>query len=389
MIAMVFYFVFLASAGYAGVCSEWQWPLFLTGACACAFAVGHLGASLGPWADRTSAVLCSETPGLAFADVSANLLANYAIIGSVVSTVLMLMLTALQLGFGWGDSQIITIYGVLCLLSIAVIQATREPPAPVDEKRAMTFRDSVKLLLSFYGDPRALLLSVLPLATGCLSSWKTAGLTALLKQTLGSQYLGLFLVAQASFTIIFAKLSEHAIHRLGAEAVMFVGSLACVAGPALYLFTDLAFHGWWIVVFYVIVGLVWAVYETAARAIVLEHFRGKMAAAAFSSMTVQMFFGGMVFYFMDVFSSPTGSSADACAGGGATSLAARAAGHPAAHLEREPMAELEAWVVLVLGLLVMPCLFAANSLKAAGAEQSAAAEAAAEAVSEPAGGEVV
>eukprot|EP00932_Pfiesteria_piscicida_P013247 SRR837773.24767.p2 GENE.SRR837773.24767~~SRR837773.24767.p2 ORF type:complete len:486 (-),score=145.42 SRR837773.24767:96-1376(-) len=384
MMSMVLYFVFLAAAAYVGMCSAWQWPLYLVGACACALAVAHLGAGLGPWADRTTVLLCSEAPGLAFADVSAKLLANYAVIVYVVQTALMLMLSALQLAFGWPESQIISIYGVLCLASIAIMAATREPPAAseatdnslgaeedgedVKGKEGKLEGRSIRMVLTFYQDPRAILLAVLPLATGCMSSWKTAGLSSLLKYTLGQKYIGIVMIAQTAATIVFSKLFEQAIHALSVEAVMLVGSVACVAGPALYLFTDLAFQGWWILIFFVTVGLVWAVYDTAARTIVLRHFHGELSAVAFSSVNMLTFLGGMVFYFMDVLSAKGGSTSVACGGPGAAAAAASAkevsAGVAHRALERDPTAELEAWVVLVLGLMVMPCLLVANRLEA-------------------------
>jgi len=361
-LGFVVYLVFLAIAGYAGMCSDWQWPLFLVGAFACGTSVAHLGAGLGPLADRTTAAVCKEIPGSEHVLVSAKVLAIQAIFNNLGQCVTMLALTVLQVLLNVEEEPIILIMAATCLLSMGLLVFSRDPPPAEEDRETPTLWEGIKLLLRYYKDPRAGLLAVYPLALSCMSSWKTAGLSSILKKTIGKQYLGVVMMLQALSTVIFAKLAHLAIDRVGNVAVMGVGALALVAGPALFLFTDLAFEDWWILIFFGIVGIAWAVYETAGRGLLLENFRGQISSVAFASMTMQTFFGGMVFYFLDFFQTPENGML--CNGAGEMIKIASAPAHEHWHMEKPFMAVAQAWIVLLLGVLVMPAVMLAEQYTA-------------------------
>eukprot|EP00405_Crypthecodinium_cohnii_P013753 CAMPEP_0206456600 /NCGR_PEP_ID=MMETSP0324_2-20121206/22466_1 /ASSEMBLY_ACC=CAM_ASM_000836 /TAXON_ID=2866 /ORGANISM="Crypthecodinium cohnii, Strain Seligo" /LENGTH=547 /DNA_ID=CAMNT_0053927569 /DNA_START=103 /DNA_END=1746 /DNA_ORIENTATION=+ len=361
---LVVYLTFLALAAAVGLCSDWQWPLFLLGAGLCGLGVALVGAGLGPMADRTTVAVCKEDPGADYATVSAKVMVIQAIFSNTAECVMMLILTILQVVLHISELWIIVVMAALCFLSAGSVLFSREPPVDDEheETEAPSIRDGFKLLLRFYKDPRASFLAVYPLALSCMSSWKTAGLTSILKVTLGEQFVGAVMIIQTISTVVFAKLAQLAINRLGNSVVMALGSLACIAGPVLYLLTDLALESWWIVVFYSIVGIAWAVYETACRGLMLDHFRGQMSSIAFASMTMQTFCGGMIFYFLDFIQSPEESSpAFSCGGSPSTQLTSTF--QQPVPLEKNPMASAQAVVVLILGLLVMPSVFLANKYK--------------------------
>merc|ERR1711904_335890 len=93
--------------------------------------------------------------------------------------------------------------------------------------------------------------------------------------------------------------NEKAITYCGTKLVMWLGTLGLIVGAILGLVTGLAHNGWFILIFFVLAGFAWAVYDTVFKVILLDHFKDEHASVAFAAAVMQSYIGQAVYYFMD------------------------------------------------------------------------------------------
>merc|ERR1712217_335671 len=263
MVLLVIFFLGYSAAGYAGKASAMQWPFYIVGAVCCGVGAALVNAGLGPWAERTTAMLCSDDENLRPDAVSAKLLANFAIILYVFQSAFMLLVSALQNLLHCSFPTIILIYGVVAAVSTCVMFLVREPPAPACETAKPDCRGQVRSMMNFYMDFRVPLLMMFPLSLGFAKSWKSTHLTAILEDTIGESQVGVVNLVMSLSAAVSTKVFEN-----------LIGVVSFLAAALLSLFTSLAYADWWILVFFVLIGISTGVFDSATRTIVLDHFPG-------------------------------------------------------------------------------------------------------------------
>lgn len=331
---LAFYFVGYGAATWVGMDSVLQWPLYLVAALSCGVGVALLGAGLGPWVDRTSNILCEEDPELILDEVSAKLLANFGMILYIAQVGFNLMLVALQELLHLSYVVIIAIFGLVAVFGALLLLSTREPPEPAGEKTRNDFRTQIKTMKGFYKDPRVLLLFPFPMAWGFSSAWKSTGLTVVLKETLGESKLGIANLVLSLSAAVSTKFFEIIMGRIGTNAVSFIGVASCLAVAALWLTTKLAYDNWWIMVFFALIGLQGGVFDTATRAINLDHFPGNQASLGMASVTQAQFLACMISFLLGDFG-----------------------------LDREQSTTVKLWAMVVFAVLTVPTLCLADHLQ--------------------------
>merc|ERR1712187_729257 len=135
-----------------------------------------------------------------------------------------------------------------------------------------------------------------------------------------------------SFTqMLCAKLFSRLIPCCGTNPIMGLGTVGLLAAPLLALFTSLPYEGWYILIFYSLAGLSWAVMGTAFKTIILDHFKDDQAGTAFGAYNSQNFIGQVIFYFLAVGGSNTMKIKEIC--------------------------------IVVFAVLIMPSVYIADSMK--------------------------
>merc|ERR1712056_103509 len=119
-------------------------------------------------------------------------------------------------------------------------------------------------------------------------------------------------LAQSFTQMVCAKLFSRLIPCFGTNPVMGLGTVGLLAAPCLALFTNLAYDGWYILIFYCLAGLGWSVMGTAFKTIILDHFRDDQAGTAFAAYNSQTFIGQVIFYFLAVGGSNTMEIKEIC-----------------------------------------------------------------------------
>merc|ERR1712113_322488 len=139
-------------------------------------------------------------------------------------------------------------------------------------------------------------------------------------------------LAQSFTQMVCAKLFSRLIPCFGTNLVMGLGTVGLLAAPCLALFTNLAYDGWYILIFYCLAGLNHSVMGTAFKAIILDHFKDVQAGTAFAAYNSQTFIGQVVFYFLTVGGSDTMKIKEIC--------------------------------IVIFAVLIMPSVFIADGMKA-------------------------
>jgi len=313
--SMLFYFIGYAMAAYMGKDSPSQWPLFMLAALGCGSGVALLGASAGPWVHRTADILCKQDPQLNRAEVSGSLLANLSIISHAFGIGFMFLLQILQDQLGVSYASCIVVYGCFSILALILMTMARDPPAPAGQQQeGEGIKRELQVTWSYYKEPRALLLSVAPLAMGIFSAWKSFDIVDVMAEPLsiGKQNVGIVNMVQSLTVIVCAKCFERAVPRCGTNPVMWLATITFLAASFLGLFTSLAHDGWLILVYFVFAGVCWAVMNTAFKVVLLDHFGGERASTAFAAYNMQTFVGQAVFYFMSVGGAQTSTVKIVC-----------------------------------------------------------------------------
>jgi len=345
MVLLLMYFVAYSAAGYAGTDSVMQWPFYIVGAVCCGVGVALINAGLGPWAERTTAMLCSDDENLRPDAVSAKLLANFAIILYVFQSAFMLLVSALQNLLHCSFPTIILIYGVVAAVSTCVMFLVREPPAPACETAKPDCRGQVRSMMNFYMDFRVPLLMMFPLALGFAKSWKSTHLTAILEDTIGESQVGVVNLVMSLSAVVCTKVFEKLMGVVGTSGVTVIGVVSFVAAALLSLFTSLAYADWWILVFFVLIGISTGVFDSATRMLVLDHFPGTQSALGQASLTQGMFLASMISFLMGIL-----------------------------HLGKTESNVLKSEIIVVLSVGVMPALRLAEMLRARQTRNDAATE---------------
>merc|ERR1719499_276306 len=162
-----------------------------------------------------------------------------------------------------------------------------------------------------------------PLALGFTKSWKSTHFTAILKDTIGESQVGV----------------------VGTSGVTVIGVVSFVAAALLSLFTSLAYEDWWILVFFVLIGISTGVFDSATRMLVLDHFPGTQSALGQASLTQGMFLASMISFLMGIL-----------------------------HLGEKESNALKSEIIVVLSVGVMPALRLAEMLRARQTRNDAATE---------------
>merc|ERR1711933_236798 len=342
LLAMSFtllYFVAVAAATFVGKENvSAQWFFYLVAAFGCGLAVALLGAASGPWVDRTADILCAEDPALNRSEVSAYLLANFQIISSAYSVFYLLMMIALMRYLDFAYPWVTVVYAGFAILAIGLVALTRDPPAPATQMQKVDSKESIKREIraaaNYYKNPRAWFLAIPALTIGIMSAWKGFDIGNILEEpgSININNAPAVNLAQSFTQMVCAKLFSRLIPRFGTNPVMGLGTVGLLAAPCLALFTNLAYDGWYILIFYCLAGLNHSVMGTAFKTIILDHFKDDQAGTAFAAYNSQTFIGQFVFYFLAVGGSDTMKIKEIC--------------------------------IVIFAVLIMPSVFIADSMKA-------------------------
>merc|ERR1712003_37089 len=342
LLAMSFpllYFVAVAAAAFVGKENvSAQWFFYLVAAFGCGLAVALLGAASGPWVDRTADILCAEDPVLNRSEVSAYLLSDFQIISSAYSVFYLLMMIALMRYLDFTYPWVTVVYAGFAILAIGLVALTRDPPAPATQTQKVGSKESIKREIraaaNYYKNPRAWFLAIPALTIGIMSAWRAFDIGNILEEpgSIDINNAPAVNLAQSFTQMVCAKLFSRLIPRFGTNPVMGLGTVGLLAAPCLALFTNLAYDGWYILIFYCLAGLSWSVMGTAFKAIILDHFKDDQAGTAFAAYNSQTFIGQVIFYFLAVGGSDTMKIKEIC--------------------------------IVIFAVLVMPSVFIADSMKA-------------------------
>merc|ERR1712190_631800 len=271
--------------------------------------------------DRTADILCAEDPALNRSEVSAYLLSNFQIISSVYSVFYLLMMIALMRYLDFTYPWVTVVYAGFAILAIGLVALTRDPPAPATQMQKVDSKESIKREIqaaaNYYKNPRAWILAIPALTIGIMSAWKAFDIGNILEEpgSININNAPAVNLAQSFTQMVCAKLFSRLIPRFGTNPVMGLGTVGLLAAPCLALFTNLAYDGWYILIFYCLAGLSWSVMGTAFKAI-----------------NSQTFIGQVVFYFLAVGGSDTMKIKEIC--------------------------------IVIFAVIIMPSVFIADSMKA-------------------------
>merc|ERR1712066_918532 len=167
-----------------------------------------------------------------------------------------------------------------------------------------------------------------------LSAWKSFDIANILDEpgSINDSNAPAVNLAQSFTQMVCAKLFSRLIPCFGTNPVMGLGTVGLLAAPCLALFTNLAYDGWYILIFYCLAGLNWSVMGTAFKTIILDHFKDDQAGTAFAAYNSQTFIGQVVFYFLAVGGSDTMKIKEIC--------------------------------IVIFAVLIMPSVFIADRMKA-------------------------
>merc|ERR1711972_663782 len=229
------------------------------------------------------------------------------------------------------------VYAVFAILAIGLVALTRDPPAPATQKQTVDSKESIKREIraaaNYYKNPRAWFLAIPALTIGIMSAWKAFDIGNILEEpgSININNAPAVNLAQAFTQMVCAKLFSRLIPCFGTNPVMGLGTVGLLAAPCLALFTNLAYDGWYILIFYCLAGLSWSVMGTAFKAIILDHFKDDQAGTAFAAYNSQTFIGQVIFYFLGVAGSDTMKIKEIC--------------------------------IVIFAALIMPAVYIADSLK--------------------------
>lgn len=128
----------------------------------------------------------------------------------------------------------------------------------------------------------------------------------ILKDTIGKNQLAIVTLILSLVAAGSTKIFEKLMGNIGTHPVMLIGSLSFVAEAMLYLFTSIAWQGWWIATFWVLIGIQFGAYDSVCRAISIDHFPGEQSAYAMASLTQWQFLAGMISFLMNLFGMDNG-----------------------------------------------------------------------------------
>merc|ERR1712217_754344 len=322
LLAMSFtllYFVAVAAAALVGKENvSAQWFFYLVAALGCGLAVALLGAASGPWVDRTADILCTEDPALNRSEVSAYLLSNFQVISSAYSVFYLLMMIALMRYLDFTYPWVTVVYACFALLAICLVALTRDPPAAATQMQKVSSKESIKkeiqATFNYYKSPRALFLAIPALTIGIMSAWKSFDIANIMDEpgSISDRNAPAVNLVQSFTQMLCAKLFSRLIPCFGTNPVMGLGTVGILTAPLLALFTNLAYDGWYILIFYCLQGLGWSVMGTAFKTIILDHFIDDQASTAFAAYNSQSFIGQVIFYFLAVGGSNTMKIKEIC-----------------------------------------------------------------------------
>merc|ERR1712050_10410 len=203
-------------------------------------------------------------------------------------------------------------------LALGLVALTRDPPAPATQKQKVDSKESMKREIraaaNYYKNPRAWFLAIPALTIGIMSAWKCFDIANILDLpgSINNRNAPAVNLVQAFTQMVCAKLFSRLIPCFGTNPVMVLGTVGLLAAPCLALFTNLAYDGWYILIFYCLAGLSWSVMGTAFKTIILDHFKDDQAGTAFAAYNSQTFIGQVIFYFLGVAGSDTMKIKEIC-----------------------------------------------------------------------------
>jgi len=248
------------------------------------------------------------------------------------------MMIALMRYLDFTYPWVTVVYAVFAILAIGLVALTRDPPAPATQMQKVDSKESIKREIraaaNYYKNPRAWFLAIPALTIGILSAWKSFDIANILDEpgSINDRNAPAVNLAQSFTQMVCAKLFSRLIPCFGTNPVMGLGTVGLLAAPCLALFTNLAYDGWYILIFYCLAGLSWSVMGTAFKTIILDHFKDDQAGTAFAAYNSQTFIGQVIFYFLAVGGSDTMKIKEIC--------------------------------IVIFGVLIMPSVFIADRMKA-------------------------
>jgi len=294
MSLMLLYFLGYAGAAMFEAGDPMQLPLFIIAALGCGFGIALQGAVKGPWTDQTINMLDVDDRG----EAQTRLLANANIIAVSIELLASLSLYLLRDFAKLSSAGCIWIYAGLSLFTFAFLVPVRDPVAGMNQVR--TLKEELRTACKHYMSPRAYLLAMLPLGVGCYAQWKTVNVTSELKKpgSIGQQRVGILQFVQSSSNLVFTKLFQKLSPCMGANQILALGCICMLSAPMLQMYLNLASDGWWILVFYIFGGMLWAMQSSTMEGVILDHFPGNQVAGAFAAYNSQTKLSTAAFSFM-------------------------------------------------------------------------------------------
>merc|ERR1711972_918229 len=196
-----------------------------------------------------------------------------------------------------------------------------------------SIKKEIQATINYYKNPRAWFLAIPALTIGIMSAWKSFDIANILDEpgSINDRNAPAVNLMQSFTQMLCAKLFSRLIPCLGTNPIMGLGTVGLLAAPLLALFTNLAYDGWYILIFYCLAGLGWSVMGTAFKTIILGHFKDDQAGTAFAAYNSQSFIGQVIFYFLAVGGSNTMNIKEIC--------------------------------IVIFGVLIMPSVFVADRMK--------------------------
>merc|ERR1712050_635878 len=218
----------------------------------------------------------------------------------------LLMMIALMRYLDFTYPWVTVVYACFAILAIGLVALTRDPPAPASQMQKVGGKESIKMEIestaNYYKSPRAWFLAIPGLTIGIMSAWKTFDIGNILDEpsSIGDRNAAAVNLMQSFTQMLCAKLFSRLVPCCGTNPIMGLGTVALLAAPCLALFTNLAYDGWYILIFYSLAGLSWSVMGTAFKTIILDHFKDDQAGTAFAAYNCQTFIGQVIFFFLAV-----------------------------------------------------------------------------------------
>jgi len=173
----------------------------------------------------------------------------------------------------------------LATASFATFASRLEPSVPVDKAALCT-----KLLAAvhLWGDPKLWLLQTTNITFGFAAAWLGGWVNSnILSVALkGSSFIGFAGAILSGLAAILAKMLAPIARRIGKGPVLALGSIAFLSLGILSYWGNAVEWGWGVTIFYVLMGIGRAVYESTNKAIIADFFPNEKSPGAFANVFV-------------------------------------------------------------------------------------------------------